>query len=146
MTLPDNPIAAVIVAALFILLGGGAGGAFVALRKDRRQGDKDEVDLAELVRVVAGRQISDLDARVAKFQEELRIANERHALEVSALQEQVNKARDKAREDVTNERERSDREIDALRTRMYKRINQLEDAIRAIPGGVVPPWPKEDTA
>lgn len=56
----DNPIAALIALALCIFLGAGGGGAVVALRRDVRQAERDEVDLTALVKGVAAETIGDL--------------------------------------------------------------------------------------
>lgn len=122
MTLPTNPVAAVLVIAMVVLFGSGAGGAVVALRRDRRQGNREEVDLTDLVRVVAERQIKNLSDRVEKLQEEL------------------DTVRRQAVRDIEEERRRSDQEIKDVSWRLNKRIAQLENAIRRMPGGVVPPW------
>lgn len=124
--LPENPIAAVIVVLILVLFGTGAGGAVVALRKDRRQADRDEIDLTQLVREVATAQIRALSDRVEKLQSEL------------------DTVRTQSVRDMRAERNRADTEILLVSTRLNKRIAQLENSIRRIPGGIVPPWP-EDT-
>lgn len=74
----DNPIAAIIGLALVILLGSGGGGALVALRKDTRAADRDEIDLTALVKGVAAdtigdmrRDIEELRGRVNTLEREL---------------------------------------------------------------------------
>lgn len=135
--LPTNPIAAVLVALILILFGSGAGGAVLALRKDKRQADKDEVDLTELVRSVASKTIQELSERVEKLQRELDTVRQQSVRDL--LEERA-----RADRQIKEERERSDKEIQEVSWKLNKRIAQLENAIRRMPGGIVPPW-LEDT-
>lgn len=124
--LPANPVAAVLVILILVLFGSGAGGSVVALRKDKRQAERDEVDLTQLVRHVATQTIQELSDRVERLQNEL------------------DTVRQQSMRDIVEERNRSDKEIRDVSWKLNKRIAQLENSIRRMPGGIVPPW-LEDT-
>jgi hypothetical protein len=132
--LPTNPWAAVFVIAMTVLFGTGTGGAFIALRKDNRQADREEVDLTQLVKKVAADTILELTQRVESLQTELNTIRRQAADDLRSERERADQA-------IREERERSDLELQVMSSKLNRRIAQLEAAIRRLPGGQVPPWP-----
>lgn len=74
----DNPIVAVVVILLMVLLGWGGKGYWLNLRKDKREAADDEVDLTAAVRKVARTEIAAVAKRAAEdrryYDEQLRMA------------------------------------------------------------------------
>lgn len=62
----DNAIVAVIVAVLFFVLGGGARSFFLSLRRDRRRGRVDDVELLDAVRRVARSEVRRMERRLLR--------------------------------------------------------------------------------
>lgn len=60
MPASDSPVVTVILGLVFILIGGGAGGFVVALRKDRTRGKTDDVSILNEVRKVAREAVAEV--------------------------------------------------------------------------------------
>ena len=56
----ESPVVTLILGLVFILIGGGAGGFVVALRKDRARGKTDDVSILNEVRKVAREAVAEV--------------------------------------------------------------------------------------
>jgi hypothetical protein len=114
----NNPVAVVVVALAILFLGVGGRGALIALRKDRREAEADQLTLTDLMRATA----ADTVRGVREEMDEMRRRYDDRISEISR--------------DLNRERSNSAAEIHRLNVR----IAQLEEVIRTM-GGTVPPWP-----
>lgn len=62
MPTSDSPVVTLILGLVFILIGGGAGGFVVALRKDKARGKTDDVSILNEVRKVAREAVAEVSA------------------------------------------------------------------------------------
>lgn len=113
----NNPIAVVVVALAMLVLGVGGRGAWIAIRKDRRDAEADELTLTDLMRAAA----ADTVKSVREDMDEMRRRYDERITELSA--------------ELSRERTHSDDEI----RRLNRRVAQLERALRQA-GAIVPPW------
>lgn len=58
----ESPVVTLILGLVFILIGGGAGGFVVALRKDKARGKTDDVSILQEVRKVAREAVAEVSA------------------------------------------------------------------------------------
>lgn len=114
----NNPVAVVVITLAILFLGIGGRGALIALRKDRREAEADQLTLTDLMRATA----ADTVRGVREEMDELR---RRYDERITDIQK-----------DLTRERANYSAEI----YRLNARIAQLEQIIREM-GGTVPAWP-----
>lgn len=114
----NNPVAVVVVALAILFLGIGGRGAWLALRKDRREAEADQLTLTDLMRAAAA-------DTVRGVREEMDEMRRRYDARITDIQS-----------DLSRERANSAAEV----RRLNARISQLEQIIRDM-GGRVPPWP-----
>lgn len=77
--LPDDPLARVLGIFLILLIGVGGRGFLIALRKDRRLEEKDDVDLVERIKKLTDAELQTMrerqDAQARQIQQlEIRLA------------------------------------------------------------------------
>lgn len=115
----NNPIAVVVVALAMLFLGVGGRGAWIALRKDRREAEADQLTLTDLMRAAAA-------DTVKGVREEMDEMRRRYDERIGGLEREL-----------ARERNYSSSEMN----RLNNRVAQLERVIREM-GGTVPPWPR----
>jgi hypothetical protein len=103
-----------------LFLGVGGRGAWIALRRDRRDAESDELTLTDLMRAAA----ADTVKSVREDMDEMRRRYDERITELS--------------NELREERRHSDDEV----ARLTRRIAQLERALRRA-GAIVPPWEDE---
>lgn len=97
--LPEDPIARLLGLVLLVVFGYGGKGFIIALRKDRRDEDRDDIDLLELVRKMTAEELK-------KYRDELELEKAK----VIELQKEM----DHIRKDLTSMRIRESQLANAI--------------------------------
>lgn len=66
--MPENPVAYIIALGLILLMGWGGRGFFSAMKEQKREDSKSDIDLTALVRKVAAETIQELQCKVASLE------------------------------------------------------------------------------
>lgn len=91
----ENPIVIVIVALLFLVIGGGARGFYLSFRRDKRRGRVDEAELLNAVRRSVRNEMRRMEWRLARAEQRADRA-ERERLRVEGYVETQRRALVKA--------------------------------------------------